>query len=805
MRICANCGNKLGKKDRFCGKCGSSEINETTSIFGFDFGPKTKKCIYCGTTLEGKAKFCWSCGKSTEGGISLSFLDEKKQSEPAAQLGGFAPAQEQQPAEVTQMASPASPAPVQQSESVPELDFLKSPEDFSSSLGGNEGSGITHNPASHLSGQSVEHKKADNSAMPQAAVWSIPQDPDQVPTPPPLPEPATHPAPLRISTPDVDPAEAEKIAAEEAAKRAEEERKAAEEAAKKAEEERKLAEEAARKAEEEKKRAEEEAARKAEEERKKAEEERKKAEEEAKKKAEEERKKAEEEAKKKAEEERKKAEEEAKKKAEEAKKAEEERLKQEEEKKKAEEERKKAEEEAKKKAEEARKAAEEAAKKAEEERKKAEEERKKAEEEAKKKEEEERKKAEEEAKKKAEEARKAAEEAAKKAEEERKKAEEEAKKKAEEEAKKKAEEERKKAEEEAARKAKEEAERKALLELRKDADTSATAAIKACKKGNADAYNELAAALDKYRDYEKKTGLNMSDEADNDTFISVEDILGTHYYDEDAFKLAVPLISDAARHGKAKSGLYYVDHVVRNRALMPEDEGALKNILDKAMEDKDIMSNKDMKIKLLLLNAKIYKEGLTVKKNMETAFGYYKQAAELGSPKGTGYVGNCLLYGDGVKRDPKAAFEWNMKAAEAGEERGIRNVAVAYDYGTGIKHDALEAVKWYKKLLEIVSNDRFAKYRIAYSLANPDKIIGFRPDESQLMEAYKYAEAALEAGEGEAEYVLGYLKTLHVNGGPNYTESYTHFAKVANRGNEKAREWMAKFVKNGNGTYMFRG
>ena len=805
MRICANCGNKLGKKDRFCGKCGSSEINETTSIFGFDFGPKTKKCIYCGTTLEGKAKFCWSCGKSTEGGISLSFLDEKKQSEPSAQLGGFAPAQEQQPAEVTQMASPASPAPVQQSENVPELDFLKSPEDFSSSLGGNEGSGITHNPASHLSGQTVEHKKADNSAMPQAAVWSIPQDPDQVPTPPPLPEPTSHPAPLRISTPDVDPAEAEKIAAEEAAKRAEEERKAAEEAAKKAEEERKLAEEAARKAEEEKKRAEEEAARKAEEERKKAEEERKKAEEEAKKKAEEERKKAEEEAKKKAEEERKKAEEEAKKKAEEAKKAEEERLKQEEEKKKAEEERKKAEEEAKKKAEEARKAAEEAAKKAEEERKKAEEERKKAEEEAAKRAEEERKKAEEEAKRKAEEARKAAEEAAKKAEEERKKAEEEAKKKAEEEAKKKAEEERKKAEEEAARKAKEEAERKALAELRKDADTSATAAIKATKKGTPESYNELAAALDKYRDYEKKTGINMSDEADNDTFISVEDILGTHYYDEDAFKLAVPLISDAARHGKAKSGLYYVDHVVRNRTLMPEDEGALKNILDKAMEDKDIMSNKDMKIKLLLLNAKIYKEGLTVKKNMETAFGYYKQAAELGSPKGTGYVGNCLLYGDGVKRDPKAAFEWNMKAAEAGEERGIRNVAVAYDYGTGIKHDALEAVKWYKKLLEIVSNDRFAKYRIAYSLANPDKIIGFRPDESQLKEAYDYAEAALEAGEGEAEYVLGYLKTLHVNGGPNYTESYTHFAKVANRGNEKAREWMAKFVKNGNGTYMFRG
>ena len=179
-----------------------------------------------------------------------------------------------------------------------------------------------------------------------------------------------------------DKAEAERKAAEEAAKvKAEEERKAAEEAAKaKAEAERKAAEEAAKvKAEEERKAAEEAAKAKAEEERKAAEEaakakakaeaERKAAEEAAKAKAEAERKAAEEAAKAKAEAERKAAEEAAKVKAEEERKAAEEAAKA-----KAEAERKAAEEAAKVKAEEERKAAEEAAKaKAEEERKAAEE------------------------------------------------------------------------------------------------------------------------------------------------------------------------------------------------------------------------------------------------------------------------------------------------------------------------------------------------------------------------------------------------------------------------------------------------
>ncbi|MCR5208805.1 MAG: zinc ribbon domain-containing protein [Lachnospiraceae bacterium] len=794
-RVCANCGHRLGRKDKFCGECGSSDITETASVFGFEIAPKTKKCIYCGETLEGKAKFCWKCGKPTEGGIDLSFLDRKGSDyvAPDSIVGADNQTSGMQKSAAPVQTSQASAQPL------PELDFLKSPEDFSSSLGGD--AEINLNSSSRLS--SASNKKEENQyVQPAAAVWSLPQEDThpQNPTGAPVQNNVTEtvapvvapvqspqmtvtpvsqqiqPAPVRSAAPvpavNISAAKDNKDAKEvakdvskdaliEAA--AEAEKKAAEEAARKAEEEKKRAEEAARKAEEEKKRAAEEAERKAEEERKAAEE--------AARKAEEEKKRAEEEAARKAEEERKAAEEAARKAEEEKKRAEEEAAR------KAEEEKKRAEEEAARKAEEERKAAEEAARKAEEERKRAEEE----------------------AARKAEEERKAAEEAARKAEEERKRAEEEAARKAEEE---------RKAAEEAARIAEEERKReeelKKLEEMRAGADKDAAKAIKAMKAGAHEGKGSLEAVLDRYHEYENKSGVKMSEEADNSCFIDVEDLLGVHYYEENAFKLAFPLLKDAAEHGRGASGLCYSEYILRNRTELPDEPECLKNILEMTLEDEELMKDDSKKIRALLALAKVYKDGVSVEKDMAKAFECYKESAELGSPKGIAMVGRCYLYGDGVKRDPKEAFAWNLKGAEAGEETGIRNLAVAYDYGTGVKRDPRAAVEWYKKLLSLISNDRFAKYRIAYCLSNPDRLVGYKPDDDMYREAYDYASQALEEGEKDAEYVIGYLRTLPINGGPNYTEAYSHFAKAANNGNNKAREWMGKFTKHGNGTYSLK-
>ncbi len=809
MKVCAQCGNKLGMMDRVCKKCGCAEFTETkTNIFGSSVTSKGRNCIYCGASLEPKSRFCWSCGKPCDGTISLSFLDEKKE----------------------------EPAPES-----PELDFLKSAEDFSAGLGapvkqepGPKAPTFVSEQKMNTAPKPVEVQSAPNNPMlaaPSGAAQqqAAPVQPAAVPgaVVQPAPVPAAAPgqvvnvqqaAPVQAPAPaaprqaipaaavsnehgsqrqpaisreqqaqlsaiqvpvgltreeaerlmeerkkreEEQAARAAEAAAKEAARRAEEEKKHAEaEAVRKAVEEKKRAEEAARRMEAERRRAEEEAKRKAEEEKKRAEE--------AARRAEEEKKRAEEAARK-AEEAKKRAEEEAKRRAEEEKKRAEEAAR------KAEEERKRAEEEAKRRAEEEKKRAEEAARKAEEERKR-------AEEEAKRKAEEERKRAEEEAKRKA--------------EEEKKRAEEEAKRKAEEEAK-------RKADEEAARKAAEERDKK-IKELREDADTYGKKAIDKSEPVIEDGRNELEAALDKYNDYFRQAQIRADLSESAVQYYTIVERLGVMYYNERAYKLAEPLIRDAAFHGKARAAVVYVDWMLRNRKDIPAEPGSLKNLLTAALADESVASRRYETIRALYNLGRIYEEGITVEKNLAEAFNFYKQSAELGDPKSMALVGQFYLYGDGVRKDSKEAFAWSSRAAELGQEKGIRNVAVAYDFGTGVKRDAQKAVFWYKKLLEIVSNDRFAMYRIAYCLADPEKEYSTKPTEEMLKEACVYANKAIAEGEKKAEFILGYYHTLPFEGGPDYNKAAGHFAKAANNGDEKSKKWLARMVKGSNGNYSLR-
>ena len=688
--------------------------------------------MYCGSALDFKAKFCWSCGKPCDGTISLSFLDEKKE----------------------------EPAP-----KAPELDFLKSAEDFSAGLGGPVKSdpgvptaptfvseqkmntqnqapvsvqSMPNNPmlAAPTQGQPVMNgapaampgtmPQAMPGTMPQAMPGTMPQA-AQVVQPAPVPAAPVQPAPIPV------PVGLTREEAEAAARKAEEDRKQAVEAA-------------ARRAEEEKKRAEEEA------------------------------KKAAEEAAKKAEEEAKKAAEEAAKKAEEAKKA--------------------AEEAAKKAEEERRRAAEEAAKKAEEEKKR-------AEEEAARKAAEEKKRAEEEA------ARKAAEEARRK-EEERKRAEEEARRKeeerkrAEEEARRKEEEERKRREaEEAARKAAEE-KAKEIQTLKKESAELGKKALDKCEEDSEEARTILETALDKYHEYFRKAEIHPEQCDTAEQYWIICEILGVTYYQEHSYKLSAPLLRVSAASGRSRGRIYYTDLILRNRKELPEEPEALKKMLTEALADEEIQEDEYEKSHALYCLGRIYEEGLTVEKSMPEAFRYYKECAELGSPAAMAMVGQCYLYGDGVKKDPKEALKWNLKAGQAGQEKAIRNVAVAYDFGSGTAKNGKEAVSWYKKLLERVANDRFAMYRIAWCLVDPEKEYGMHPDEEAFKEARSYAEKALAEGEKKAEFILGYYDLQSFDKGPDLNSAAAHFTKAASHGDEKSKKWLGRMVRDAAGNYTLR-
>ncbi|MBP5606658.1 MAG: sel1 repeat family protein, partial [Lachnospiraceae bacterium] len=445
---------------------------------------------------------------------------------------------------------------------------------------------------------------------------------------------------------------------------------------------------------------------------------------------------------------------------------------------------------------------------------------KRAEEEARRKAEEEKKRAEEEAKRKAEEAARKAEEEKKRAEEEARRKAEEEKKRAEEEARRKAEEEKKRAEEEAKRKAEEEAKRKADEEAARKAaeerakqvkalrDEVSIYAKKAIKKSDPvieNGRNELEAALDKYQEYFRKAQITAEECDSKDQYYIIAERLGVMYYKEHAFKLAQPLVKEAALYGKNRAVVYYVEWLLRNRSEIPQEQGKLKEMLDAALEDEEVASRKDETIRCLFTIGRMYEEGINIDKNLAEAFRYYMKCAEFGDPRSMAIVGQFYLYGDGVAKNAKAAFEWSSKAAELGQEKGIRNVAIAYDFGTGVKKDASRAVFWYKKLLEIVANDRFAMYRIAYCLADPDSEYGSKqPTEEEMKEACMFAQKAVEEGEKKAEFILGYYHTLPFEDGPDYNKAAGHFSKAANHGDEKAKKWLTRFVKGSTGGYSMR-
>ena len=301
---------------------------------------------------------------------------------------------------------------------------------------------------------------------------------------------------------------------------------------------------------------------------------------------------------------------------------------------KAEEERLKAEEAIKKAEEDRKKAEEEVAKKAEEKRIREEEERKRAEEERKRREEEEQRRREEAARLAELERKRLEEEARKKAEEEKKRAEEEARRKAEEERKRKEEEERRKAEE-AARLA-EEKRIKELEEMYHDATTSAKKALEKYAKSAEGARGNLEVALDKLNTLYKKADVNIDVSETRGDYYKIEEILGITYYLEGAYKLSIPLLRDAADNGSCKCRIYLTQWLLRNRGELPSDQGFLLDYIESSI--KGDVTEEEITIANRVL-AKMYRDGIGVKRSLPTAFEYFKKAADAGDITSVATVG----------------------------------------------------------------------------------------------------------------------------------------------------------------------
>ena len=93
--------------------------------------------------------------------------------------------------------------------------------------------------------------------------------------------------------------------------------------------------------------------------------------------------------------------------------------------------------------------------------------------------------------------------------------------------------------------------------------------------------------------------------------------------------------------------------------------------------------------------AALYKFGLGVPQNAETAVKWYSLSAKQGDAAGQYGMGTMYANGEGVPEDNETAVKWFALAAEQGDVRAQYNLGIRYDSGQGVTEDDETAVKWY--------------------------------------------------------------------------------------------------------------
>lgn len=105
-----------------------------------------------------------------------------------------------------------------------------------------------------------------------------------------------------------------------------------------------------------------------------------------------------------------------------------------------------------------------------------------------------------------------------------------------------------------------------------------------------------------------------------------------------------------------------------------------------------------------------YYRGQGVRKDLEEAFRWTKQAAEQGEARAQSNLGLYYMNGEGVGRDPAQAARWWREAASQGLQQAQFNLGLLYETGRGVNADPQEAAKWYRLASE--QGDQQAKSRL---------------------------------------------------------------------------------------------
>ena len=180
-----------------------------------------------------------------------------------------------------------------------------------------------------------------------------------------------------------------------------------------------------------------------------------------------------------------------------------------------------------------------------------------------------------------------------------------------------------------------------------------------------------------------------------------------------------------------------------------------------------------------------------VEKDLEKAFSYYKQSAELGYAEAQNYLGFCYDNGNGCEENSEQAFCWYQKAAEQGLAVAQHNLGVCYETGDGCEENLEQAFYWYKKSAEQGYTKAQNKLGLCYDYGN-----GCEKNPEQ---AFYWCKKAAEQGLAVAQYNIGYWYMFGNGVEENPEQAFYWYQKAAEQGFADAQNYLGLCYNNGNG------
>lgn len=199
---------------------------------------------------------------------------------------------------------------------------------------------------------------------------------------------------------------------------------------------------------------------------------------------------------------------------------------------------------------------------------------------------------------------------------------------------------------------------------------------------------------------------------------------------------------------------------------------------------------------------------------LEAAYGWYRKAAEAGSPLGMSKLAFYYDHGYHVEEDPVEALRWYMTAAEAGEPTAMHNVGSFFKEGRGVAPDIDLAIRWYKWAGEAGAAEAYHNLGVLYdeglAVAKDDAkavyyyrlgAYGGFPDamhnlawmykhgagvERDYAEAIHWYERAMDAGLEIAASNLGVIYYQGVGVEQDTEKAMSYFLMAANAGQAEA-------------------